>query len=291
MGFIHHVLFAIPNIFPCRQGKLLKLSVAVSPKAEDSPCVSGQAVLDALTEEGLDFGRFNVYAYDLEEHGNFRIEPTSILSATQCRDIRVMSRLPRQCALGVEEDRKACLDGVFAERDGYFGIGIVRGKTEGNHGTLWRSAFQMGAAFVFTVGASYRSGKNGSAESNADVTKIYKHVPMFSFENEAQLTTNLPYSVPWVGIELGGTPLHEFEHPERAVYLLGSEGNGLPSGLLKACQHVVTISSERYASFNVSVAGSIVMYDRHVKRLQKKNSSELSKIPKDETRDQSTTFL
>jgi len=28
----------------------------------------------------------------------------------------------------------------------YFGIGIYQGKTESNVGTLWRSAYQLGAA-------------------------------------------------------------------------------------------------------------------------------------------------
>ena len=43
------------------------------------------------------------------------------------------------------------LDLASSERDGYFGIGILGGKNEANQGTLWRSAWQLGAAFTFTV--------------------------------------------------------------------------------------------------------------------------------------------
>ena len=64
----------------------------------------------------------------------------------------------------------------------------------------------------------------------------------------------------------GGTPLEEFEHPDRAVYLLGSEDNGLPPNVVQACHRVVTISSARAASFNVAMAGSIVLHDRLAKR-------------------------
>eukprot|EP01047_Picozoa_sp_COSAG01_P129466 COSAG01_NODE_58919_length_303_cov_0.759804_1_plen_52_part_10 len=39
-----------------------------------------------------------------------------------------------------------------ASGDGFFGIGIVHGKSRANQGTLWRSAYQLGAAFTFTVG-------------------------------------------------------------------------------------------------------------------------------------------
>ena len=54
----------------------------------------------------------------------------------------------------------------------------------------------------------------------------------------------------------------------RAVYVLGSEDNGLPSSVLRACAHVVELPAEvgRAASFNVAVAGAVVMYDRLVKR-------------------------
>ena len=36
--------------------------------------------------------------------------------------------------------------------------------------------------------------------------------------------------------------------------------------MLRACHRVVSIECENYASYNVAVAGSLVMYDRLVKR-------------------------
>jgi hypothetical protein len=49
----------------------------------------------------------------------------------------------------------------------FFGIGIVRGKTESNHGLLWRTAYQMGASFVFTVGARFESRVDGMTDTYA----------------------------------------------------------------------------------------------------------------------------
>ena len=39
---------------------------------------------------------------------------------------------------------------------GYFGVGVVKPKHEENVGTLWRSAWQMGADFIFTVSARFK---------------------------------------------------------------------------------------------------------------------------------------
>ena len=61
---------------------------------------------------------------------------------------------------------------------------------------------------------------------------------------------------------MGGTPLSQFEHPERAVYLLGAEDAGLPAPIARACHHVVSLEGDRAASYNVATAGTIVMYDR-----------------------------
>ena len=73
-----------------------------------------------------------------------------------------------------------------------------------------------------------------------------------------------------VAVEMGGEPLHTFEHPERAVYVLGSEDNGLPEAVLRAChRHVALPSAREYDSFNLAAAGSILMYDRLAKQLRR----------------------
>ena len=77
--------------------------------------------------------------------------------------------------------------------------------------------------------------------------------------------TCAPQGATWVAVEMGGTPLDEFVHPSNAVYLLGSEDWGLPASVLQACHSVVSLTSERFASYNVATAGSILMYDRVAK--------------------------
>ena len=48
---------------------------------------------------------------------------------------------------------------------GYFGIGIQNAKTDENIGTLWRSAFIMGASFIFTIGKRYKKQATDTPKS------------------------------------------------------------------------------------------------------------------------------
>lgn len=142
---------------------------------------------------------------------------------------------------------------------GYFGIGIAGGKCAANTGTLWRSAYQLGAGFIFTAAARY-------PRQASDTIKAPRHIPLYEHETIEAFLASRPFDCRLVGIEIGGKPLSRFTHPERAIYVLGAEDRGLPKPILERCSHIVTVPHVRIESFNVAVAGAIVMYDRLVKR-------------------------
>jgi tRNA G18 (ribose-2'-O)-methylase SpoU len=137
----------------------------------------------------------------------------------------------------------------------YFGIGIYQPKTEENIGTLWRTAYILGAQFIFIIGKKYTRQKT-------DTTKAWSKIPLFQFENTEAFLNSHPYSCLLVGIEMDKSAenIHKFQHPQRAIYLLGSEDKGLPKQLKQKCHYLVQLPGE--SSLNVSVAGSIVLYDR-----------------------------
>ena len=141
---------------------------------------------------------------------------------------------------------------------GYFGIGVYQVKRTENVGMLWRSAWQLGAAFLFTIGARYKPMSD-------DVFKSWLQVPLFRYDTFAEMTATSAYSCQLVGVEMGGTPLPGFVHPHRAVYVLGAEDGGLPNEIRARCHQVISIPAVRTASYNVAVAGTLVMYDRMVK--------------------------
>lgn len=138
---------------------------------------------------------------------------------------------------------------------GFFEIGIYRPKTEQNVGTLWRSAYQLGAAGIFTIGRRYRRQASDTVQAN-------RHIPLRHYETIEEFHEARPYNTPLICVEFGGKPLSTFRHPEQATYLLGAEDFGLPKNVLEICQHLISIETVRTESFNVSVAGSIVMYHR-----------------------------
>lgn len=141
---------------------------------------------------------------------------------------------------------------------GFFEIGILRGKTPANVGTLWRSAFQMGAAGIFTIGRRY-------PQQASDTVKAYRHIPCREFADFDTFIATLPCSCPIIAVEMGGRQLTGFNHPESGVYLLGAEDTGIPKSILARCHHIVSLPSVRTASYNVAVAGSLVMFDRQTK--------------------------
>ena len=143
------------------------------------------------------------------------------------------------------------------KRRGYFGIGVCHPKTSENIGTLMRSAYQMGASFVFVIGKRYK-------KQASDTCKAFKHIPLIQFSTIDDFTGSMLYDCKLVGIEFdeNGKNLPRYQHPERAVYILGAEDSGIPKILKEKIHEFIEIPFVRQPSYNVSVAGSIVMYDR-----------------------------
>ncbi len=142
--------------------------------------------------------------------------------------------------------------------NGFYGIGIMHGKHDHNIGTLWRSAYIMGASFIFTLGRAYK-------QQTSDVVNAWTRIPLYHYENIDDLKEHLPYSTRLIAVELDeqSISLATFKHPDRAIYILGNEKNGLPEPVLAACHEIVQLPGS--FSLNVAVAGSIVLYDRVAK--------------------------
>jgi tRNA G18 (ribose-2'-O)-methylase SpoU len=153
---------------------------------------------------------------------------------------------------------------------GYFGIGIYRSKCPPNVGTLWRSAQHLGAGFIFTIGERFpvEARINPFAacremKQQTDTMKACRHIPWLDVESVEALRMVVP-AAEIVGVEIDGrsVSLPEFAHPQRAVYLLGAEDNGIRGTDRVYCDRLIEIPGGNY---NVAVAGSLVMYDRLTK--------------------------
>lgn len=164
---------------------------------------------------------------------------------------------------------------------GWFAIGAYHPKYGVNVGTLWRSALILGADFIFTIQprfparalpehlrAEQRQGEivrgDAALKQPGDTMRADRHIPYFRFDDIFALQNTVGLAT-LVGIELDprAKPLCDYAHPLRGLYLLGAEDHGLPAAVLDRCDAVVQLPGEY--SMNVSVAGSIVMYDRITK--------------------------
>lgn len=142
---------------------------------------------------------------------------------------------------------------------GYFGVAVYRPKTTNNVGSLWRSATLFGASFLGTVGLRYQ-------KQPSDTGLAANSTPLLHYRDFDDLVAHLPKGCPIVGVELDprAQELTTFVHPERALYLLGAEDDGLPPWVLDCCHYIVQIPTALPRSMNVACAGSLVMGHRYM---------------------------
>jgi len=137
----------------------------------------------------------------------------------------------------------------------FFGIGIYQPKTGHNIGTLWRTAYILGASYIFIIDGKYK-------HQTSDTQKTWSKIPFYKYDNFEHFYSSLPHSTQLVGVEMDSKSesISTFAHPMRAAYLLGAEDNGLPQQVIDRCHHLVQLPGK--TSLNVSISGSIVIYDR-----------------------------
>lgn len=152
----------------------------------------------------------------------------------------------------------ARLNQIYAS-EGFFGIGIYHPEQQENLGSLWRSAYILGASFIFTI------GKNKFVKESSDVTHAWNKIPLYTHTDFDGFYDALPYSTQLIGVEMheDAIAVNHFEHPHRAVYLLGCESSGLPSKVINRCHKLVSLPGN--FSLNVATAGAVLLYDRITK--------------------------
>lgn len=142
---------------------------------------------------------------------------------------------------------------------GYFGVGVYHPKYGVNVGTLWRTAHVLGGAFLFTIGRRYQRQASDTLHSS-------RHLPLYHYADFETFRAHLPYGCRIVGVELTAAAdlLDTYQHPPKAVYLLGAEDQGLPQPILRGCHELICLRG-RYC-LNVATAGSIVIYHRTLRQ-------------------------
>ena len=144
----------------------------------------------------------------------------------------------------------------MSDERGYVGIGIYNGKRTYNFGVLVRTARVFGADFVFSVGHR-NPGETSSVRAELSI-------PVFHFETLELFVASIPANARLVCVELapGAVDIRTYEHPDRAVYLLGPEDGALPASIMR--QRDTVLLPGAYP-LNIAMAATVVLYDRLLK--------------------------
>jgi tRNA G18 (ribose-2'-O)-methylase SpoU len=81
----------------------------------------------------------------------------------------------------------------------YFEVGVYNARNQINIGTLWRSAYQLGAAGIFTIGRPY-------SHQTSDTSHAMQQIPMRHYLTFDDFLVARPVGAALVGIEMGGIP-------------------------------------------------------------------------------------
>ena len=136
--------------------------------------------------------------------------------------------------------------------DAPVGLALWRVSDPGNLGTLLRAADALGPAFVLlSTGCADPTGPKAVRASAGSIFRV----PLGGFE--AGVGFSRVALVP-----RDGEPLAEIELPERVLFVLGAEREGLPEAVLAGADLFATIPLSGPAeSLNVATAGAIALYE------------------------------
>ncbi len=146
-------------------------------------------------------------------------------------------------------------NGIVRSREFYTGMCVYAEdiRSPFNIGSIFRTAEAMGAEKVYLSPFCVDPGQTRAVRSSMGC------IETMGFERKK--LDELPADTPVFALETGGTPLEEFEFPEKGICIIGSEELGVsPQALSRASYGRVTIPMKGLkASLNVGVAFGILM--------------------------------
>ena len=154
----------------------------------------------------------------------------------------------------------AHIDQIRRPAKGYFGVAMYAPKIESNVAAMCRSSLNFGAQFICIIGARYR-------RMLPDTPKAYQHIPLFHYADVRDFMSSRPKGCDVIMVEQteAAVPLTQYEHPDRVIYLLGSEDNGFSPDWFEYKPRIRQICVPTDGCLNVATTGAIVLYDRCLK--------------------------
>lgn len=137
-------------------------------------------------------------------------------------------------------------------------IGLSNPKNPANVGAVMRAAGCFRVDAVLYTGERYPR----AAKFNTDTKDATQDIPLTAVPS---LLESAPQDSTIVCVELveGATPLHEYQHPDKAFYLFGPEDGTLDQHVIDRADAVVYVPT--IGCLNLAATVNVVLYDRLAK--------------------------
>ena len=88
---------------------------------------------------------------------------------------------------------------------------------------------------------------------------VSRHLPIYEYETLEDFQKHIPINCAVIVVEMDGTDVRDFTHPERCIYLLGGEDRSVPELPYKRVKFPTDYC------VNMAVASALILYDRILK--------------------------
>lgn len=149
----------------------------------------------------------------------------------------------------------------------YTCIALTNPKSASNVGSILRAAGCFGADEIWYNGNRFEYARKYAT----DTQLANEHIALIKVESFIE---SKPSDTKLVCVELtqGATPLPEFDHPEKAIYLFGPEDGSIQQDVIDHADEVIYIPTR--SCLNLAATANIVLYDRATKQQTIENSDE-----------------
>ncbi len=153
-------------------------------------------------------------------------------------------------------------------------IGLINPKTPTNVGSIIRAAGCYQADAIFYTGERYAR----AAQYQTDTKLTEEKLPVTKVDCLSECMTD-DVKVVCVDFAQGATPLPEFVHPEKALYVFGPEDGSIDQQTVDRADAVVYIPT--VGCMNLAATVNVLLYDRLAKSNRAAGSEALIKSSKD----------
>ena len=145
----------------------------------------------------------------------------------------------------------------------YCAIGLLNPKSPTNVGGIMRAAGCYRADAVFYTGKRYPLAvSNGNAQYNTDTKAASEQIPLSGVESLID-AVEPDVSIVCVDLVEGATPLPDFKHPEKALYIFGPEDGTIKQQVVNRADAVVYVPT--VGCMNLAASVNVLLYDRMAK--------------------------